>query len=48
MIAGAIAFEESPDSMKQGCRVTPGWSNPRESATENKRPGMPGHGEKVR
>ncbi len=26
--------EESPDSMKKGCRVTPGGGNPRESATE--------------
>ena len=27
--------EESPDSRWQGCRVTPGGGNPRESATEN-------------
>ena len=30
--------EESPDSMKQGCRVTPGGGNPRESATEKRLP----------
>ncbi len=30
--------EESPDSMKRRCRVTPGRGNPRESATENRRP----------
>ena len=24
--------------MRQGCRVTPGWGNPRESATENRPP----------
>ena len=28
--------EESPDSMRQRCRVTPGRGNPRDSATENK------------
>ena len=32
------ACEESPDSMKKGCRVTPGGGNPRESATENRPP----------
>ena len=30
--------EESPDSPKQRCRVTPGGGNPRESATENRLP----------
>ncbi len=30
------ALEESPDSLKQRCRVTPGRSNPTESATEIK------------
>jgi hypothetical protein len=30
--------EESPDSMKKGCRVTPGGGNPRESATEKSLP----------
>lgn len=29
-------FEESPDSLKQWCRVMPGRSNPTESATENR------------
>ena len=28
-------LEESPDSTRQRCRVTPGRGNPRESATEN-------------
>ena len=28
--------EESPDSMKQRCRVTPGQGNLRDSATEKK------------
>ena len=36
MAAGVRASEESPDSLKQRCRVTPGRSNPTESATENK------------
>ena len=31
-------WEESPDSTRQRCRVTPGRGNPRESATENKPP----------
>ena len=31
-------FEESPDSRWQGCRVTPGGGNPRESATEKRQP----------
>ncbi len=30
--------EESPDSMKTRCRVTPGGGNPRDSATEKRRP----------
>lgn len=30
--------EESPGSMKQGCRVMPGRGNPRESATEKSLP----------
>ncbi len=30
--------EESPDSRWQGCRVTPGGGNPRESATEKRLP----------
>ena len=30
--------EESPDSMKQGCRIMPGGGNPRESATEKRLP----------
>ncbi|SDW73122.1 hypothetical protein SAMN04488238_103206 [Roseicitreum antarcticum] len=38
-----IGREESPDSMKEGCRVTPGRGNPRESATENRRPHRPGN-----
>jgi hypothetical protein len=36
------AFEESPDSTRQRCRVTPGGGNPRESATENETAGPPG------
>ena len=32
---GSLTVEESPDSMRQRCRVTPGGGNPRESATEN-------------
>ncbi|AEI93145.1 hypothetical protein RLO149_c011410 [Roseobacter litoralis Och 149] len=47
--------EESPDSKKQRCRVTPGQSDLTESATENRPPvaqvGQPkpptGKGEKV-
>jgi hypothetical protein len=35
---GGNTFEESPDSTKQWCRVTPGGGNPRESATENRPP----------
>ena len=38
MTAGRQRSEESPDSMKQGCRVTPGGGNPRESATEKRLP----------
>jgi hypothetical protein len=30
--------EESPDSTRQRCQVTPGRGNPRESATENRPP----------
>jgi hypothetical protein len=30
--------EESPGSTEQRCRVTPGWGDPRESATENRPP----------
>ncbi len=38
MIAGRQRFEESPGSMKEGCRVIPGRGNPRESATEKRLP----------
>ena len=41
MAAGAGKLrrgEESPDSMKQRCRVMPGRGNPTESATENRPP----------
>ena len=38
--------EESPDSLKQRCRVTPGRGNPTESATENRLP--PSGAEKVK
>ena len=38
MVAELIYFEESPDSTKQRCRVTPGRGNPTESATEKKPP----------
>ncbi len=38
MAAGALAREESPDSTRQRCRVTPGRGNPRDSATENRPP----------
>ena len=38
MTAGPQGFEESPDSRWQGCRVTPGGGNPRESATEKRLP----------
>ena len=34
----ASILEESPDSLKQRCRVTPGRGNPTESATEMKPP----------
>ena len=33
--------EESPDSRKQRCRVTPGRGNPTDSATENRLPRSP-------
>ena len=36
---GTAPVEESPDSMRQRRRVTPGRGNPRESATENRLPG---------
>ena len=36
MAAGGQPFEESPDSLKPRCRVTPGRSDPTESATEMK------------
>ena len=38
MAAGLQRREESPDSQRQRCRVTPGRGNPTESATENKPP----------
>ncbi len=38
MAAGKNRPEESPDSTRQRCRVTPGGGNPRESATENRLP----------
>ena len=38
MAAAAVVVEESPDSLKQRCRVTPGRGNPTESATEMKPP----------
>ena len=41
-----ISCEESPDSIGQQCRVTPGQGNLRESATEN-RPPLVGKGETV-
>ena len=33
---------------RAGCRVTPGWRESKESATENKPPYSYGKGEKVR
>jgi len=30
--------EESPDFIRQRCRITSGWSNPRDSATEIRQP----------
>lgn len=40
--------EESPDSKKTRCRVTPGRGNPTDSATENKPPALVvGKGETV-
>jgi len=42
MAAEVNAFEESPDSTKQRCRVTPGRGNPRESAAEMKPPSLAG------
>ena len=38
MAAGSQDPEESPDSTRQRCRVTPGRGNPTESATEKKPP----------
>ncbi len=35
---GLGPFEESPDSLKQRCRVTPGQGNLTDSATENRLP----------
>ena len=35
-------FEESPDSLKRRCRVTPGQGNLTESATEMKPPRQTG------
>jgi len=37
-VPGLTGVEESPDSLKQRCRVTPGGGNPRESATEKRPP----------
>jgi len=37
-ILRARRAEESPDSTRKRCRVTPGRSNPTESATENRPP----------
>jgi len=39
--------EESPGSTETQRRITSGGGDPRESATENKPPGLPGQGEKV-
>ena len=36
--SGKPVGEESPDSTKRWCRVTPGRGNPRDSATENRPP----------
>ncbi|CAD0183688.1 hypothetical protein RUESEDTHA_00562 [Ruegeria sp. THAF57] len=49
MAAGALAREESPDSTRQRCRVTPGRGNPTESATEIRPPAISvnGKGETV-
>ncbi len=44
MAAGGQPFEESPDSLKPRCRVTPGRSDPTESATEMKPPRPFGRG----
>jgi hypothetical protein len=41
MAAAPHGDEESPDSTRQRCRVTPGRGNPRESATENRPPCIP-------
>ena len=42
MTACPSGCEESPDSTRQRCRVTPGRSNPTESATEKKLPSHAG------
>ena len=34
MIAGDLSHEESPGFTGQGCRVTPGGGNSKDSATE--------------
>ncbi len=48
MAAVPSGVEESPDSMKRRCRVTPGRGNPTESATENETaPACRGKGETV-
>ncbi|TCS65741.1 hypothetical protein EDD52_103158 [Primorskyibacter sedentarius] len=41
MAAGQQCSEESPDSLRQRCRVTPGQGNLTESATENRPPVAP-------
>jgi hypothetical protein len=41
---GGNPFEESPDSLKKRCRVTPGRGNPTESATEKRPPVAFGNG----
>ena len=38
MVGASQDAQESPDSTKQRCRVTPGRSNPKDSATEKKPP----------
>ena len=51
-VPGLSAFaertlEESPDSLEQRCRVTPGRSNPTDSATENRHLRLRRNGETV-
>ena len=36
MVAGTKVREESPGSIEQGCRLTAGGSDSKDSATENK------------